>query len=139
MKIPDGRAIVRAKTQVHALRGLNTALRGDRELDAERPWRRSIVRTAIIAEVNDPHEAEWLQYSVVEAAASREVGYAERHVIEHFGDLLNARQPTSSSCAPSAPRQGVCRSRTVDGAPRPPPRRRNAQANHRLTATVGHA
>src|SRR5438045_3587997 len=74
MKLPDRRAVVRAKTQVHALRGLDAALGGDRELHAERPRRRSIVRAAVVAEIDDPHEAEWPQYSVVEAAAWRQVG-----------------------------------------------------------------
>ena len=51
IKFSHRSAVVRAKTQMHTLRGPDTVLRGDCEFHPKRPRRGSIVRSAVVSEM----------------------------------------------------------------------------------------
>src|ERR1700751_5288164 len=97
IKFSHRSAVVRAKTQMHTLRGPDTVLRGDCEFHPKRPRRGSIVRSAVVSEIYDPNEAERPQCSIVEAATFGEIAHAERNMVEHNNGPRNERLPILSS------------------------------------------
>src|SRR5262249_46209532 len=91
----------------------------DGELDAERPSHGAIVRAALL-KVDGANNPKWPQHGVIELAASTQVSYPKRYVVDHPsphspGGLTRAVSRAGRTPASAAPHSSASAHRPLAG------------------------